>query len=445
MSHDVDDPTPRDVDAEQYVLGAMMRSRDAVLDVLETGLESEHFYRPAHQEVFNALIVVFGRIDGPIDPVVLADELAARGTLTRVGGAPYLHTLMATPHVTGNVSEYADIVVRKHVLRSVRVTGIRLQQYSENGSNGADVDDVLDKARAVLDNAAGIGRATDKREFDQVVDDWLANLGQPKVPPLSTGIQDLDELLGGGTRPGQLIVIGARPGIGKSVVGTNFGVAAAQRGFGTAICSLEMSEGELLERIFADQAGVSLDRIRDPRRLDQDDQRRINLAASRIATMPLKIVDAAEQSPSSIRAVARDLVRTTRGLRLLVVDYLQLMTGSGQRRESRQQEISEFSRALKLLAKELGITVVALSQLNRGPEGRAGGRPLLSDLRESGAIEQDADIVILLHRDVEDEERLDQIEFRVAKHRGGATGVLELFWVGPYQRVTGRSPILRAV
>lgn len=430
--------------AEQYVLGAMMRSRDAVLDVLETGLESEHFYRPAHQEVFNALIIVFGRVNGPIDPVVLADELAARDMLTRVGGAPYLHTLMATPHVTGNVSEYADVVLRQHKLRLVGATGVQLQQYAESGSNGTDADDVLDRARASLEQAAGIGRVTDSREFDQVVDDWLANLDAPKVPPLSTGIQDLDELLGGGTRPGQLVVVGARPGIGKSVLGTNFAVAAAKKGFGATICSLEMSESELLERIFADQAGVSLDRVRQPKRLDPDDRYRLKSTAEHVGALPLKIVDAAQQTLATIRAVARDRARTARGLRLLVVDYLQLMSGSG-RVENRQQEISEISRGLKLLAKELGITVVALSQLNRGSEQRAGGRPQLSDLRESGAIEQDADIVILLHRDIDDETAADQIELRIPKHRGGRTGVLDLFWVGPYQRVTSRSPYLRVV
>lgn len=442
MTPTVDDSTPNA--AEQYVLGAMMRSRDAVLDVLETGLESEHFYRPAHQEVFNALIIVFGRVNGPIDPVVLADELAARDMLTRVGGAPYLHTLMATPHVTGNVSEYADVVLRQHKLRLVGATGVQLQQYSESGSNGADADDVLDRARASLEQAAGIGRVTDSREFDQVVDDWLANLDAPKVPPLSTGIQDLDELLGGGTRPGQMVVIGARPGIGKSVLGTNFAVAAAKKGFGATVCSLEMSESELLERIFADQAGVSLDRVRQPKMLDQDDRYRLKSTAEQVGALPLKIVDAAQQTLATIRSVARDRARTARGLRLLVVDYLQLMSGSG-RVENRQQEISEISRGLKLLAKELGITVVALSQLNRGSEQRAGGRPQLSDLRESGAIEQDADIVILLHRDIDDETAADQIELRIPKHRGGRTGVLELFWVGPYQRVTSRSPYLRVV
>lgn len=452
MTHDAGDvadtprdiPIPRDIDAEQYVLGAMMRSRDATLDVLDTGLDAEHFYRPAHQEVFAALIVVFGRDNGPIDPVVLSAELANRGTLVRVGGVPYLHTLMATPHVTGNVSRYADIVVSKHQLRTVGVTGVELQQYAENDGNGTDVNDILDRARTAIDRAAGIGRTADNREFDRVVDDWLSSLSAPKVPPLTTGIQDLDELLGGGTRPGQMVVVGARPGIGKSVVATNLAVAAAQRGHGVAVCSLEMSEGELLERIFADQASVSLERIREPRRLDGADQARLQQTADRIATWPLKIEDAAQQTLASIRTFARDRARTPRGLRLLVVDYLQLMSSTG-RPESRQQEISEISRGLKLLAKELGITVLALSQLNRGSEQRAGGRPQLSDLRESGAIEQDADIVILLHRDLEDETAADQIEFRIPKHRGGRTGVLDLFWVGPYQRVSGRSPYLRAV
>lgn len=452
MTHTADDtewdetnPVSHDIDPEQYVLGAMMLSRDAVLDVLETGLQAEHFRRPANQEVFAALADVFSRVNGPIDPVVLSDELATRKTLQRVGGAPYLHTLLATPHVTANVTHYVEVVLRRHKLRLVGTTGIQLQQYAGNDGNGADVDEVLDRARASLEQAAGIGRATDGREFDQVVDDWLAGLDAPKVPPLSTGIQDLDELLGGGTRPGQLIVVGARPGIGKSVVGTNFAVAAAKRGFGATICSLEMSEPELMERIFADQAAVALERLRQPKLLDEHDRHRLAVAADQIGALPLKIVDSAQQTLATIRAVARDRVRTARGLRLLVVDYLQLMSSSGRARENRQQEISEISRGLKLLAKELGITVVALSQLNRGSEQRAGGRPQLSDLRESGSIEQDADVVMLLHRDVDDETAADQIEFRIPKHRGGRTGVLDLFWVGPFQRVTGRSPYLRAV
>jgi len=453
MTHTAEDtewdgtnPVSHDIDPEQYVLGAMMLSRNAVLDVLETGLQAEHFRRPAHQEVFSALVDVFSRVNGPIDPVVLSDELTTRNTLQRVGGAPYLHTLIATPHVTANVTHYVESVLRRHKLRLVGTTGIQLQQYAGNDGNGADVDEVLDRARASLEQAAGIGRATDGREFDRVVEDWLVSLDAPKVPPLSTGIQDLDELLGGGTRPGQMIVVGARPGIGKSVVGTNFAVAAAKRGFGATICSLEMSEPELMERIFADQAAVALERLRQPKLLDAHDRQRLAVAADQISTLPLKIVDSAQQSLATIRAVARDRVRTARGLRLLVVDYLQLMSGSGRNRDNnRQQEISEISRGLKLLAKELGITVVALSQLNRGPEGRADKRPQLSDLRESGAIEQDADIVILLHRDVDDETAADQIEFRIPKHRGGRTGVLDLFWVGPYQRVTGRSPYLRAV
>jgi replicative DNA helicase len=447
MNHDTDEldtPTPSGVDAEQYVLGAMMLSREAILDVLELGLQADHFRRPAHQEVFAALADVFARTDAPIDPVVVSDELAVRDTLQRVGGAPYLHTLFALPVVPANAAYYASIVLRSYKLRLVGATGIQLQQYAESGKHGADADEMLDRARASLEQAAGIGRVTDNREFDQVVDDWLASLSEPKVPPLSTGIQDLDELLGGGTRSGQFVVVGARPGIGKSVIGTNFAVAAAKKGFGAAICSLEMSEGELLERIFADQAGVALERIRQPKLLGQDDMERLGDAADRISALPLKIVDAAQQTLATIRAVARDRARTARGLRLLVVDYLQLMSGSG-RANSRQEEISEISRGLKLLAKELGITVVALSQLNRGSEQRAGGRPQLSDLRESGSIEQDADIVLLLHRDQDDETAADSIEVRVQKHRGGRTGVLDLFWVGPYQRVTSRSPYLRAV
>lgn len=437
-------PTDRSVDPEAYVLGAMMLSRDAMLDVLDLGLRGEHFRRPAHAEVFEALAEAFARVNGPVDPVVLAAELDRRGTLLRVGGAPYLHTLMQTPHVATNADYYAEQIMQRHVVRGIHAAGVRLQQFGENGAAGADVDEVLDRARTALDELADTGRRGEVREFDQVVDDWLARLGARKDPPLSTGIQDLDELLGGGFRPGQLVVVGARPGVGKSVVGTNFSVAAAQHGYGSALCSVEMTSDEIMERIFADQANIPLDRIREPYRMDEDDRRKLGFAADRVAAMPLKIVDAAEQTLGSIRAVARERSRTERGLRLLVVDYIQLMT-STSRAVNRSEVVGEFSRGLKLIAKEFALTVVALCQLNRGSEQRADKRPALTDLRESGSLEQDADIVILLHRDPEDEETMDDIEFRVPKHRGGPTGVRDLLWSGPYQRVTGRTPALRVV
>lgn len=437
-------PMDQGVDPEAYVLGAMMMSRDATLDVLDLGLREDHFYRPAHGEVFEALTEAFARVNGPVDPVVLAAELERRGTLLRVGGAPYLHTLMSTPFVTVNAGYYAEQVMQRHVVRGVYAAGLRLQQLGENAAAGADVHETLDRARAHLDVLADTGRRSDTREFDRVVDDWLANLGQAKTPPLSTGIQDLDELLGGGFRPGQLVLVAARPGVGKTVVGTNFGVAAAQRGYGAAICSMEMTSDELMERIFADQANIPLDRIREPFRMDDDDRRKLGLASDRIAAMPLKIVDDGEQTLSSIRAVARERSRTERGLRLLAVDYIQLMT-STSRAVNRSEVVGEFSRGLKLIAKEFDITVVGMCQLNRGSEQRADKRPGLTDLRESGNLEQDADIVILLHREPDNEETMDDIEFRIAKHRGGPTGARDLLWSGPYQRVTGRTPALRVV
>lgn len=428
-----------DVDPEQYVLGAMMLSRDALLDVLGSGLRAEHFRRPAHTEVYEALTAAFTRVNGPVDPLVLAAELEQRGTLLRCGGAPYLHTLIATAFVASNAVYYADLVLRAHKVREVHSIGVRFQQLAENGAAGADLDAILDQARAALDELVDIGRRDDGGEFDEVVDAWLTSLGTPKAAPLSTGIQELDELLGGGFRPGQLVVVGARPGVGKSVVGTNFAVAAAQRGNGVLLCSMEMTRDEVLERVFADQADIPLDRIREPRLMSQSERRRLELSADRVASLPLKIVDTGKQTLGSIRAAARDRTRTPRGLRLLVVDYLQLMTTTSRSGTQRHEIVGEFSRELKLLAKELGITVVALAQLNRAAEQRADKRPQLSDLRESGSLEQDADIVALLHRDPDDQEAMDFIEFRIPKHRGGPTGVRDLFWVGPHQRVTGQS------
>jgi replicative DNA helicase len=370
--------------------------------------------------------------------VVLAAELEQRGTLQRAGGAPYLHTLFGTHFATTNAAYYAGQIIERHKVRTVGALGQQFQQLAEIGAAGGDVDEMLDRARGALEKLADAASGA-RREFDQEVDAWLTNLGTPRARPVPTGIAELDELLGGGFRPGQLVVLGARPGVGKSVGGLGFAAAAAERGYGAAVCSMEMTKDELMERLFAREADIPLSRLRAPEMLDAGDQRRLERAADRVATWPLLIADEGEQTLASIGAVARSRSRTPRGLRLLAVDYIQLMTAT-TRTQKRHEVVGEFSRGLKLLAKKLGITVVALAQLNRQSDQRTDKRPHLSDLRESGSLEQDADIVMLLHRDPDDPEGMDRVEVWIPKHRGGPTGKLDLFWSGPYQRITGRTP-----
>jgi replicative DNA helicase len=568
-SEDLGRQPPQDLAAEQSVLGGMLLSKDAIADVLER-LRPGDFYRPAHQNVYDAILDLYGRGE-PADAVTVAAELDRRGLLRRIGGAPYVHTLISTVPTAANAGYYASIVAEKALLRRLVEAGTRVVQYGYAGADGSDVAEVVDRAQAE------IYEVTERRLSEDFVP--LEDLLQPTMDEIDaiasngglargvpTGFTELDEVTNG-LHPGQMIIVAARPGVGKALaldtplptpagwttmgdvaVGeellgadgqptqvvaatevlsgrpcyevefsdgtvivadalhqwpTGYGVRttaelrcgvdtiaaagsmgryAGRRGAATlmapvlqidavrrvrsipvrcvevsnpahlylagrgmvpthnstlgldfmrscsiknrmasVIFSLEMSKSEIVMRLLSAEAKIKLADMRSGRMSD-DDWTRLARRMSEISEAPLYIDDSPNLTMMEIRAKARRL-RQKADLRLVVVDYLQLMS-SGKRHESRQVEVSEFSRHLKLLAKELEVPVIAISQLNRGPEQRTDKKPMLSDLRESGSLEQDADMVILLNRPDafdRDDPRGGEADLILAKHRNGPT------------------------
>jgi replicative DNA helicase len=425
MTATVEDPTrtpPQDTAAEQCVLGGMMLSKDAIADVVEI-VRPGDFYRPAHTTVFDAVLDLYSRGE-PADVVTVAATLGNAGDLARVGGGPYLHTLTSGIPTAANSAYYARIVAEKAIRRRLVEAGTRITQMGYEG--GRDVDDLVDLAQqSVYD-------VTERRVSEDFA--ILADLLQPTLDEIEavgahdglmrgvpTGFADLDRILNG-LQPGQLIMVASRPGIGKSTLVSGWAQHAAIRhNLATAIFSLEMSKIEIITRILSAEARVPLHVLRSGK-LSDDDWTRLARRMGEISEAPLYVDDTPNMTLMEIRAKARRL-RQRNDLKLVVVDYLQLMT-SPKRVESRQQEVSDLSRGLKLLAKELEVPVVAVSQLNRGPEQRTDKRPMLSDLRESGSLEQDSDVVVLLHRDDyydKESPKAGEADVIVAKHRNGPT------------------------
>ncbi|HZA03997.1 MAG TPA: replicative DNA helicase [Propionibacteriaceae bacterium] len=435
-SSQVSDRTPpQDMEAEQCVLGAMLMSKDAIADVVET-IRGADFYRPVHEQIYNAITDLYGRGE-PADAVTVADELGKRGELLRLGGAPYLHTLLASVPIAANAGWYAEIVREKAVLRRLVDASVRIGQMSFAGEG--DVDDIVDRAQAEVYAVTDRRAAEDFKPLSELMQPTLDEMeaiesrgaGLSGVP---TGFADLDDLTNG-LHPGQLVIVAARPGIGKSTLALDLARAASiKNGLTSVIFSLEMSQLEITMRLLSAEAGVPLSHIRGGRMNDQD-WNRVSAKMGQVSEAPMFIDDSPNMTMMEIRAKARRL-KQRHDLRLIVIDYIQLMT-SGKKVESRQVEVSEFSRQLKLLAKELDVPVIALSQLNRGPEQRNDKRPMLADLRESGSLEQDADLVILLNRpDLydKDSERAGEADFDVAKHRNGPTKVITVAFQGHYSR-----------
>src|SRR3984957_12158763 len=560
---------PQDLAAEQSVLGGMLLSKDAIADVLER-LRPGDFYRPAHQNVYDAILDLYGRGE-PADAVTVAAELDRRGMLRRIGGAPYLHTLISTVPTAANAGYYAGIVAEKALLRRLVEAGTGVVQYGYAGADGADVAEIVDRAQAEIYDVADRRTTEDFVALEDLlqptmdeIDAIASNGGVSRGVP--TGFTELDEVTNG-LHPGQMIIVAARPGVGKALAldtplptpdgWTTMGevavgdellggdgrptrvvaateimlgrpcyevefsdgtviVADAEHQWPTAygirttdvlrggldtiaaagsmarygirpgattlmapalqvdavrpvgsvpvrcvqvdnaahlylagrgmvpthnstlgldfmrscsikhrlpsvIFSLEMSKSEIVMRLLSAEAKIKLADMRSGR-MNDDDWTRLARRMSEISEAPLYIDDSPNLTMMEIRAKARRLKQKA-DLKLIVIDYLQLMT-SGKKHESRQVEVSEFSRQLKLLAKEIEVPVVAIAQLNRGPEQRTDKKPMLSDLRESGSLEQDADMVILLNRPdafERDDPRGGEADFILAKHRNGPT------------------------
>ncbi len=433
---------PQDLAAEQCVLGGMLLSKDAIADVVEV-LRPQDFYQPAHQTVYDVVLDLYGRGE-PADPVTVSAELTRRGEITRVGGAPYLHTLISSVPTAANAAYYARIVRDRAVLRRLVEAGTKIVQMGY-GADGSEADDVVDRAQAEVYSVTERRASEDYLPLAEIMHGTLEEIeaissrGGAMVG-VPTGFADLDGLTNG-LHGGQLIVVAARPAAGKSTLGLDWCRAASIRHrLSSVIFSLEMGRNEITMRLLSAEARVALHHMRSGTMSD-DDWTRLARTMTNVSEAPLFIDDSPNMSMMEIRAKCRRL-KQRHDLRLVVVDYLQLMT-SGKRVESRQQEVAEFSRSLKLLAKELDVPVVAISQLNRGPEQRTDKRPQLSDLRESGAIEQDADIVILLHReDLYEREspRAGEADLIVAKNRNGPTANVVVAFQGHYARFVDMAP-----
>ncbi|RIQ20742.1 replicative DNA helicase [Jiangella rhizosphaerae] len=375
---------PQDVAAEQSVLGGMLLSKDAIADVVEI-LRGNDFYRPAHEAVYEAIIDLYGRGE-PADAVTVAAQLQKRGELGRVGGAPYLHTLVSSVPSAANAGFYAEIVRERAILRRLVEAGTRITQwgYGEDG----DADAIVDRAQAEIYAITEKRASEDYHPLSEIMEGTLDEIeaigsrgGQMVGVP--TGFTDLDALTNG-LHPGQLVILAARPAVGKSTLGLDLARAASiKNGLTSVIFSLEMGRNEITMRLLSAEAKVPLHHMRSGQMTD-DDWNRIARSTGEVSSAPLYIDDSPNMTMMEIRAKCRRL-KQRNDLRLVIIDYLQLMT-SGKRVESRQQEVAEFSRALKLLAKELEVPVIAMSQLNRGPEQRQDKKPMLSDLRESGCL-----------------------------------------------------------
>ena len=420
---------PHDNEAEQGVLGAMLLSPNTITDIIEE-LIPDDFYRPAHQLIYRAILDLFSD-NKDVDPVIVAGRLDRNHDLERVGGAPYLHTLISSVPTAANARYYAEIVAEKAVLRRLVDAGTRVVQLGYEGTEGAEVDVVVDMAQQEVFAIAQ----------RNVTEDYaiLADILQPTMDELDelsthgglargipTGFIDLDNLTNG-LHGGQMIIVAARPGVGKSTLALEFMRSCSiKHNKASVIFSLEMSKSEIVMRLLSAETEIRLSDMRAGRMSDEAWAKLAN-RVGQISEAPLFIDDSANLTMMEIRSKARRL-KQKHDLQMIVVDYLQLMS-SGKRVESRQQEVSEFSRQLKLLAKELDVPLVAISQLNRGPESRTDKRPQLADLRESGSLEQDADMVMLLYRpdsQDKDDERAGEADIILAKHRGGPIDTVQV-------------------
>jgi replicative DNA helicase len=430
---------PQDTAAEQGVLGGMLLSKDAIADVIDV-VKGRDFYQPKHEQIFDAILDLYGRGE-PADAVTVANELTKRNELSRVGGPAYLHTLMESVPTAANAGYYAEIVHERAILRRLVEAGTRITQMGY-ATEGDDIDEIVNRAQSEIYNVTEQRAGEDYAPLADIMEGALDEIesisnrsGQMTGVP--TGFADLDSLTQG-LHPGQMVIVAARPAMGKSTIGLDFARSCSiKNGLTSVIFSLEMGRNEITMRLLSAEARVALHHMRSGNMTD-DDWGRLARRMGEVSAAPLFIDDSPNMSMMEIRAKCRRL-KQRHDLRLVIVDYLQLMSGGGsaRRAESRQQEVSEMSRNLKLLAKELEVPIVAIAQLNRGPEQRTDKKPMMSDLRESGSLEQDADVVILLHREAAYEAespRAGEADLIVAKHRNGPTATITVAFQGHYSR-----------
>ena len=429
-SRDFERTPPNDEQAEQRTLGGMLLSADAIADVGQILAPWDH-YLPAHQVVHEAILEL-ADAGKPVDAVTVADLLAKRGDLMRVGGGPYLHDLIASVPTAANAGFYARIVRGHAIVRRMIEAGTRIVQLGYDGHG--EPEELAERARKTLDDAMASHRVDGVQDLDDLLVEVLDSLERCEQRAVGSPWPDLNELINGVT-PGEMDVLAGRPGTGKSLAALNWAAdISLRRRLPAVVFTMEMSRHEVMMRLISAEGRVPLYALLR-RQLTDEHWDRVNRAKDAIMGSPLVIDDTPGCSLAHIRARLRVMARNVPPA-LVVVDYLQLLTGAG-RSENRQAEVAGFSRGLKLIAGEYGVPVLAISQLNRAPTHRSDRRPELSDLRESGAIENDASIVMLLHREDtngQETERSGVIDFIVAKNRNMPPGLVSLAFQGEYAR-----------
>ena len=428
---------PHDIDAEQAVLGSMLTDKDAVIAAIET-LKEDAFYRDDNKIIYQAILNLYNKSE-PIDIITLKDELESMNKFEQVGGYEYLANLPEKVPTTANVQKYIKIVEEKSILRNLIKTANEIIELGYDPTE--DVEDIMDGAEKKIFDIMQSKNQKGYTPIKDVLVESIMNLEQlynrkQSVTGVSTGFIQLDYKTAG-LHGSELILVAARPAMGKTAFALNIAANAAIRAnVPVAIFSLEMSKDQLVTRILASEAMVDSNKIRTGK-LEEEDWDKIANTIGPLSESQMFIDDTPGITVMEIRTKCRKL-KMEKNIGLVVIDYLQLIQGSNKRSSgSREQEIAEISRSLKILAKELNVPVIALSQLSRAVEQRPDHRPMLSDLRESGSIEQDADIVIFLYRDDyynKESEKKDIAEVIIAKQRSGTIGPVELLWMGNYTK-----------
>ena len=427
---------PHDIEAEQAIIGSMLTDKDAVISSIEV-LKADDFYREDNKAIYEAILNLYAKSE-PIDIITVKSELEAIGKFEQIGGLEYLANLPEKVPTTANASKYIKIVEEKSLLRKLIKTA---NEIIESGYDPTEeVEDVMENAeKRIFD----IMQNKDKKGYahikDVLVDSFtqLEQLYNQKqhITGVPSGFSELD-FKTAGFQKSDLILIAARPSMGKSAFALNLATNAAVRAnVPVAIFSLEMSKEQMVNRILCSEAMVDSNKVRTGK-LEEDDWSKLAGAIGPLSEAEIYIDDTPGITVTEIRAKCRKL-KLEKNIGMVVIDYLQLIQGTNKRNGSREQEISEISRSLKILAKEIEVPVIALSQLSRAVEQRQDHRPMLSDLRESGAIEQDADIVMFLYRDDyynKESDRKDIVEVIISKQRSGSLGTVDLLWLGSYTK-----------
>lgn len=426
---------PHNIEAEQSVIGAMLIDKTSIAEAMEV-LKTEDFYKDAHKIIFESIVSLYQK-DIAIDIITLSENLKSRGKLDDIGGITYISELSGSVISTANIQSYIKIVKEKATLRNLIKSAAKIME--ESYSNQDNVPKVIDLAEKQIFNIARNNISSDFEPISDILERGFVQIeklfnNKGETTGVPSGFRELDAKTSG-FQKGDMVLIAARPSMGKTTFALNIAEhAALKEGKSVAIFSLEMSKEQLAYKLLCSEAHVDMLNLRTGN-LEDKDWENIARASGPLGGAKLYIDDSAGISIMEMRSKCRRL-KIENGIDLIIIDYLQLMAGSGGS-ESRQQEVSEISRSIKALAKEMECPIIALSQLSRAPEARTDHRPMLSDLRESGSIEQDADLVLFLYRDEyynKDTEERNIAECIISKQRNGPTGTVKLAWLGQFSK-----------